>query len=145
MTQPSPSERLGSGVLCRGDLRVLFFGVYSQKGVSRSTSGFGLGSFWVLVDLFTGVVAPTTCSLTTCLTTCMCVRFVRILQGVCVRFVRILGVCMCSLCTWITPSNHRRLWITLTAVIAQDAPGSIFSGERRPGEKTSPARGAFQG
>ena len=27
--------------------------------------------FLILVDLFTGLVAPTTCSLTICLTTCM--------------------------------------------------------------------------
>ena len=50
--------------------RVLFSGFYSQKGESLLPSGVGLGRFWVLVDLFTGVVAPTTCSLTTCLTTC---------------------------------------------------------------------------
>ena len=67
MTQPSPSERLGPGVLCRGDLRVLFSGFYSQKGESLSPSGVGLGLFWVLVYLLTGLVAPTTCSLTTCL------------------------------------------------------------------------------
>ena len=41
---------------------VLFSGFYSQKGESLSPSGVGLGRFWVLVDLFTVVVAPTTCS-----------------------------------------------------------------------------------
>ena len=37
----------------------------------RLCGGYFPGIF-VLVDLFTVVVAPTTCSLTTCLTTCMC-------------------------------------------------------------------------
>ena len=103
MTQPSPSERLGSGVLCRGDLRVLFFGVYSQKGVSRSTSGFGLGSFWVLVNLFTGVVAPTTCSLTTCLTTCMGDRFQRKTNVGGDRFQRKTNVGGGQVSAWKTP------------------------------------------
>ena len=44
--------------------RVLFSGFYSQKGESLLPSG---GRFWVLVNLFTGLVAPTSCSLTTCL------------------------------------------------------------------------------
>ena len=56
--------------LCRGYFRVLFSGFYSQKGTSFSPSGVGLGRFWVLVDLFTGLVVPTTCSLITCLTIC---------------------------------------------------------------------------
>ena len=77
MTQPSPSERLGSGVLCRGDLRVLLSGFYPQKGVNTSLL-VGVLFLGVQIDgLFTGVVAPTTCSLTTCLTTCMYVRFRR--------------------------------------------------------------------
>ena len=48
--------------LCRGYLRVLFSGFYSQKGADLSPPVVGLGPFWVLVDLFTGVVVPTTCS-----------------------------------------------------------------------------------
>ena len=48
-----------------------------QKGESLLPTGVGLGRFWVLVDLFTGLVAPTTCSLITCLTTCMGDRFQR--------------------------------------------------------------------
>ena len=48
MTPPSPSDRLGPGVLCRGDLRVLFFGVYSQKGVSLSPVGLGWVGFWLI-------------------------------------------------------------------------------------------------
>ena len=37
--------------------------------------------FLVPVDLFTGAVAPTTCSLTICLTICMGMRFARVLRG----------------------------------------------------------------
>ena len=48
--------------LCRGYFRVLFFGFYSQKGANLSPPVVGLGLFWVLVDLFTGLVVPTTCS-----------------------------------------------------------------------------------
>ena len=48
--------------LCRGYLRVLFSGFYSQKGANFSPPVVGLGPFLVLVDLFTGVVVPTTCS-----------------------------------------------------------------------------------
>ena len=40
----------------------LFSGFCSQEGVSLSPAGVGFSPFWVLVDLFTGVVAPTTCS-----------------------------------------------------------------------------------
>ena len=49
--------------LCRGYFRVLFSGFYSQKGANLSPPVVGSGPFWVLVDLFTGVVVPTTCSL----------------------------------------------------------------------------------
>ena len=63
--------------LRRGYFRVLFSGFCSQKGVSLSPLWVGLGRFWVLVDLFTGLVVPTTCSLITCLTTCMCYPYVR--------------------------------------------------------------------
>ena len=55
--------------LCRGYFRVLFSGFYSQKGANLSPPVVGLGPFWVLVDLFTGLVVPTTCSLTTCFLT----------------------------------------------------------------------------
>ena len=51
--------------------RVLLSGFYPQKGESLLPSAVGLGPFWVLVNLLTGLVAPTTCSVTTCLTTCM--------------------------------------------------------------------------
>ena len=57
-------------------------GAESPAGPQRSAGGaqrldppLGGGYFpgvFVLVDLFTGVVVPTTCSLTTCLITCMC-------------------------------------------------------------------------
>ena len=36
-----------------------------------SPPGVGFSPFWVLVDLFRGVVAPTTCSSAICLTTCI--------------------------------------------------------------------------
>ena len=50
--------------LCRGYFRVLFSGLYSQKVQASELSPpvVGLGPFWVLVDLFTGLVVPTTCS-----------------------------------------------------------------------------------
>ena len=44
----------------------------------------------VPVDLFTGVVAPTTCSLTICLTTCRVYLFDRILRREVYLFDRIL-------------------------------------------------------
>ena len=49
------AQRWGAHPLRR---RVLFSGFYSQKGESLLPSG---GRFWVLDNLFTGVVAPTTC------------------------------------------------------------------------------------
>ena len=52
---------VGSRRLCRGYLRVPFSGFYSLKGASLSPSGVGLGPFLVLFNLFTGLVAPTTC------------------------------------------------------------------------------------
>ena len=58
MTQPSPSERLGPGVLCRGDLRVLFPGVYSHKRASLSPSGFGL-----ILNLVPDLIYPQSSSL----------------------------------------------------------------------------------
>ena len=54
-----------------------FPGFTLKKGRASCRLGFGLGRFWVLVNLFTGLVAPTTCSLTTCITTCMGDRFHR--------------------------------------------------------------------
>ena len=65
-------------------LRRLFSGFYSQKRgwVPRRLVGC-LGLFWVLVNLFTGVVAPTTCSLTTCLITCICFPNARRIEGEC--------------------------------------------------------------
>ena len=60
------AQRLDTPVTEAGSV----FRVLLSKRESLLPSGFGLGRFWVLVDLFTGVVAPTTCSLTTCLTTC---------------------------------------------------------------------------
>ena len=80
---PGLSRRREGGVMCRdeggaqrfdapvAEAGSCFPGFYSHKGESLSPSGVGLGRFWVLVNLFTGLVAPTTCSLTTCLTTCM--------------------------------------------------------------------------
>ena len=63
--------------LCRGYFRVLFSGFYSQEGAALSPSGIVFGPFLVPVDLFIGVVVPTTCSLTTCLITCKGDRFHR--------------------------------------------------------------------
>ena len=54
---------VGFRCLCRGYFRVLFSGLYSRKGANLSPPVVGLGPFWVLVDLFTGLVVPTTCSL----------------------------------------------------------------------------------
>ena len=53
---------------------------------------------WVLfpVDLFTGLVVPTTCSLTTCLTTCMVYPYVRRIEWGSV-----------PVCSWKTPTNHQ--------------------------------------
>ena len=48
---------------CRLRRRVLLSGFYPQKGEILLPSAVGLGPFWVLVNLFTGVVAPTTCNL----------------------------------------------------------------------------------
>ena len=56
-------QTVGSRRLCRDYLRVLFSGFYSQEGALPSRRW---GLFWVLVDLFTGVVVPTICSLITC-------------------------------------------------------------------------------
>ena len=53
---------VGFRCLCRGYFRVLFSGLYSRKGANLSPPVVGLGPFWVLVDLFTGLVVPTTCS-----------------------------------------------------------------------------------
>ena len=61
----------------------------SKKGLVPRRLWFGLGPFWVLVDLFTGLVAPTTCSLTICPTTCIWVPFDRIQEGLWVPFDRI--------------------------------------------------------
>ena len=58
------------GRLYRGYLRVLFSGFYSQIGANLSSAVVGLGRVWGPVDLFTGLVVPTTCSLITCLTIC---------------------------------------------------------------------------
>ena len=74
--------------LCRGYFRVLFFGFYSQKWANLSPPVVGLGPFWVLVDLFTGLVVPTTCFLTTCLTTCRGVAYVRKNRAGGVAYVR---------------------------------------------------------
>ena len=49
------------GRLHRGYLRVLFSGFYSQIGANLSSAIVGLGRFWGPVDLFIGVVVPTTC------------------------------------------------------------------------------------
>ena len=46
---------------------------FEQTPESNLKSRYFRVSF--LVDLSTGVVVPTTCSLTTCLTTCICVGF----------------------------------------------------------------------
>ena len=89
--------------LCRGYFRVLFSGFYSQKGVNLSPPVVGLGPFWVLVDLFTGLVVPTTCSLTTCIVT---------------HFQRELGRFSDTLSAGKTGPDQSYLWINLTAVIA---------------------------
>ena len=64
--------------LCRGYFRVLFFRVLlSRRGCPSRRLGLFLARFGFQVDLFIGVVVPTTCSLTTCLTTCKGDRFHR--------------------------------------------------------------------
>ena len=62
-----------------------FLGFTLKKGLVSRRWGSVLILFWVLFDLFTGVVATTTGSLTTCLTTCKYVRFRRKSR---VRYVR---------------------------------------------------------
>ena len=52
-----------SALTYRWRRRVLLSGFYPQKGERLLPSAVGLGPFWVLVNLFTGVVAPTTCNL----------------------------------------------------------------------------------
>ena len=85
--------------LCRGYFRVLFSGFYSQKGVSLSPSWVDFSPFWVLVDLFTGLVVPTTCSLITCLTICNGRgEYSEILAGSRGEY------------SWKTYPNHRNLW-----------------------------------
>ena len=52
-----------------------------RRGISLLPSGVGLARFWVLVDLFTVVAAPTTCSLTNCLLFVRGLHFDRIFFG----------------------------------------------------------------
>ena len=46
-----------SALTCRLRRRVLLSGFYPQKGESLLPSAVGLGPFWVLVNLLTGLVA----------------------------------------------------------------------------------------
>ena len=57
------SELLGLGACAEVISGCCFPGFTLKKGVSLSPLVVGLGPFLVLVDLFTGLVAPTTCSL----------------------------------------------------------------------------------
>ena len=68
-----------------------FPGFTLKKGLASRRLGLVLGPFWVLVDLFTGLVAPTTCSLTTCLTTCTVIPFRRSFGLSVIPFRRIFG------------------------------------------------------
>ena len=58
----------------------------------------------------------------------MGVAYVRRIEGGGVAYVRRIGVKGGGVCSWITPQNHRHLWINLKATIAQDTPGAPFSG-----------------
>ena len=68
-----------------------FPGFTLKKGLASRRLGLVLGPFWVLVYLFTGLVAPTTCSLTTCLTTCTVIPFRRSFGLSVIPFRRIFG------------------------------------------------------
>ena len=53
MSNSTPTiQTVGFRRLCRGYLRVLFSGFYSQIGASLLSAVVGLGRFWSLVDLF---------------------------------------------------------------------------------------------
>ena len=73
--------------------RVLFSGFYSQKKGGNPSLSVGVLFFlgFQSDDLFTGVVAPTTCSLTTCLTTCMVIPFRRSFGALVIPFRRTFG------------------------------------------------------
>ena len=105
-------------------------GVLVSRGFS-SKEGFDF-VFFDLVDLSTGLVVSTTCSLTICLTTCKVGVNIR-------RFLVLIGVNIRNRSklsrggyTWITPPNHHGLWISLKAAKTQDAPGAAFSGALMP-------------
>ena len=62
MSNSTPTiQTVGFRRLCRGYLRVLFSGFYSQIGASLLSAVVGLGRFWSLVDLFIEAVVPTIC------------------------------------------------------------------------------------
>ena len=78
---------------------------------------------WVLfpVDSFTGLVVPTTCSLTTCLTTCMVYPYVRRSSGEVYPYVRRIEWGSVPVCSWKTPTNHQLLWKTPAIEVPESA------------------------
>ena len=79
---------------------------------------FCSGAGWILVDLFTVVAAPTTCSLTNCLLFVWVSTLDEKSRGGGIHFGRKRGAYGYPLWTWITATNHRHLWINLKARIA---------------------------
>ena len=85
-------QAVGLGACAEVLSRFCFPGCTLKKGYSPSLSVGVLFLGFQSDDLFTGVVAPTTCSLTICLTTCMYVRFRRKSWVEYVRFRRKGGI-----------------------------------------------------
>ena len=90
------TQAVGLGACAEVLSRFCFPGCTLKKGYSPSLSVGVLFLGFQSDDLFTGVVAPTTCSLTICLITCMYVRFRRKSWVEYVRFRRKSGNFICA-------------------------------------------------
>ena len=112
--------------------RVLLSVFDPQKGVNPSLSVSVLFLGFQSDDLFTGVVVPTTCSLTTCLITCRGVpQQRRIWQGGVPQQRRIWqggG----PTTAWKNPTNHNDLWKLRGDCCPQEAPGARFRSSGTP-------------
>ena len=92
-----------------GYFRVLFSGFYPQKGYNPSLFVGVLFLGFQSDDLFTGVVAPTTCKSSICLTTCMVKGFMRRIGAMVKGFMRRMAQCGEGFYAWITLPDHRDL------------------------------------
>ena len=102
-----------------------------KKKASLLPSGVGLGLFWGLVHLFTGVVAPTTCKSSTCLTTCMVKGFMRGIGAMVKGFMRRMAQCGEGFYAGITLPDHRDLWkAPLTRRVRAEKPSQLPSTAR---------------